>query len=71
MLIQRNNNKIEIDLLDDDQVPFGWKFYKVDVGGFRKNQLDPEMTFEESKLKNHTTIKVQRVRLSEINNEEV
>jgi hypothetical protein len=71
VLIQRNNNKIEIDLLDEDQVPFGWKFYKVDLGGFRKIQLDPETTFEESKLKNHTTIKVQRVRLSEINNDQV
>jgi hypothetical protein len=71
VLIQRNNNKIEIDLLDEEQLPFGWKFYKVDFGGFRKNQLDPDMTFEESKLKNHTTIKVQRVRLSEINNDQV
>jgi hypothetical protein len=56
--------------LDEDQLPFGWKFYKVDFGGFRKVQLDPEATFEESKLKNHTTIKVQRVRLSEINNDQ-
>jgi hypothetical protein len=70
VLIQRNNNKLEIDLLDEDQLPFGWKFYKVDFGGFRKVQLDPEATFEESKLKNHTTIKVQRVRLSEINNDQ-
>ena len=69
VLIQRNNNKIEIDLLDEENLPFGWKFYKVDFGGFRKRQLDPELTIEESKIKNHTTIKVQRVRLSEMNNE--
>jgi len=70
VLIQRNNNKIEIDLLDEENLPFGWKFYKVDFGGFRKRQLDPELTIEESKLKNHTTIKVQRVRLSEMKNEQ-
>ena len=65
VLIQRNNNKLEIDLLDERQEPYGWKFYKIDLLGFKSKQLDPEMDVSESNLKNHSTIMVKRVRLSE------
>lgn len=63
ILIQRNNNKLNIELQDETLHPFGWKFYKVDVMGLRKTPLDPESTIKELELKNHDTILVKRVRL--------
>jgi len=65
LLIQRNNNKQNIALKDENEKPFGWKFYKVDMWGLRKKQLDPEATFEEINLKSHSTILAKRVRLAE------
>ena len=65
LLIQRNNNKQNIVLKDENEKPFGWKFYRVDMWGLRKKQLDPEATFEEIDLKSHSTILAKRVRLAE------
>ena len=65
LLIQRNNNKQDIALKDKNERPFGWKFFKVDMWGLRKKQLDPEATFEDLNLKNHSTILAKRVKLAE------
>ena len=65
LLIQRNNNRQDIALKDENERPFGWKFFKVDMLGLRKKQLDPEATFEELDLKNHSTILAKRVKLAE------
>ena len=70
LLIQRNNNRLNIDLLDEWQKPFGWRFYKIDLLGFRKTTLDPEATIKELELKNHETIMIRRVRLDEMENNE-
>jgi hypothetical protein len=64
LLIQRNNNKLKIDLIDEDRQPFGWKFYQTEFWGLKKRQLDPEANLEEMKVKNHGTIMVERVRLA-------
>lgn len=64
LLIQRNNNKLNIELLDEDQKPFGWKFYEIDWFGLRKKQLNPEANIEELEMKRSGTILAQRVRLS-------
>ena len=66
LLIQRNNNNLDLELLDERQQPFGWKFYKVDFLGLQKEKLDPEANIKELKLKNHATIMVKRVRLEEL-----
>ena len=65
LLIQRNNNRQDIALKDENEKPFGWKFFKVDMWGLRKKQLDPEATFEELHFKSHSTIVAKRVRLAE------
>ena len=65
LLIQRNNNRQNIELKDENQNHFGWKFFKIDMWGLRKQQLDPEATFEELGLKNHSTILAKRVKLAE------
>lgn len=65
LLIQRNNNKQSIALKDENERSFGWKFYKVDMWGLRKKQLDPDATFEETDIKSHSTILAKRVRLAE------
>jgi hypothetical protein len=66
ILIQRNNNKLDIELLDEQDEPFGWKFYKVELWGFKITQLDPELTVSESGLKNRSTVMAKRVRLWEV-----
>ncbi len=63
LLIQRNNNKLNIDLIDEDNTAFGWKFYQTEFWGLKKRQLDPEANLEEMNVKNHATIMVERVRL--------
>lgn len=64
LLIQRNNNKLELDLLDEEQKPFGWKFFRTEYMGLIKKQLDPNENFEELKLKSTETILATRVRLA-------
>ncbi len=65
LLIQRNNNKIELGLLDEQRKPFGWKFYRTEYMGLVKRQLDPFENFEELKLKSSETILATRVRLGD------
>ena len=65
LLIQRNNNRQDIALKDEDEKHFGWKFFKVDMWGLRKEQLDPEATFEELDFKSHSTLLAKRVRLAD------
>ena len=64
LLIQRNNNKLDLALLDEEQKPFGWKFFRTDYMGLLKTQIDPMESFEELKLKTSETILATRVRLA-------
>ena len=63
LLIQRNNNKLDIELLDERQQPFGWKFYRTDYMGLIKRQINPDESFEEMDLKKTEIILAKRVRL--------
>ena len=64
LLIQRNNNKLHLDLLDEDQRPFGWKFFRTEFMGLIKKQINPLENFEEINLKASETILATRVRLA-------
>lgn len=64
LLIQRNNNKVDLELLDERDEPFGWKFYRTDYMGLIKKQLDPEESFEAMRIKKTETILAKRVRLA-------
>ena len=63
LLIQRNNNKLDLELLDEQGEPFGWKFYATDYMGLKKRQLDPEQSFEKIRIKKTETILARRVQL--------
>ena len=64
LLIQRNNNKLDLALLDEEQKPFGWKFFRTEYMGLLKKQIDPMESFEEIKLKSSETILATRVRVA-------
>jgi hypothetical protein len=64
LLIQRNNNHLNVDLLDEYQQPFGWKFYRTDYMGLLKTQINPNESIEELRLKSSETIIATRVRLA-------
>ncbi len=70
LLIQRNNNKLRVELLDEDRQLFGWKFYHVTFWGLQKRQLNPEANLEEMNVKNHAIIMVERVRLANYKEDE-
>lgn len=60
-LLQKMKNKnLHLQLENEQQQPFGWKFYTEDLGGLMKRQLDPEQSLAANKIKEQMTIIVEK-----------
>lgn len=52
----------EIECVDEDSVPYGWKFFVVKYGGLYKRALDPGKSLQNNgNIKKNTTLLAKRV----------
>ena len=63
--IERKDGNVDIDCIDPDNKPYGWKFFAVSFGGVYKRILDPEKSLQDNgNIKKNTTILAKRVEMS-------
>ena len=60
--IENKDDVNAIEYMGKNQVPFGWKFYAVSLGGLYKRILDPEKSLQNNgSITKNTTILAKRV----------
>jgi len=68
---QEKNEAFGIELVDEDEVQYGWEFYSESMGGFVSRQLNPKLNVRENKISQNSIIVARRVKLmSDVEEEE-
>jgi hypothetical protein len=64
------NEEEPVEFLDEKQTFYGWIFFAESIGGYGKRYIDPDLSLEENKIKENSTIVAKRVkRRIELENE--
>ena len=60
--VEKNSNATDLECVDPNNVPYGWKFYAISFGGFYQRVLDPSKSLNDNKnIQKNTTILAKRV----------